>query len=126
MPSVDKRLREDRAVRDAARNLIEADLGIVKGDVKERGVGSRAATFASEHSRNVAHGALAYASQKPIMAAGIVTAILAFLFRDTLIDALISWLDRDEKPNAGAMTAGNREEQNAASRRSPTTQPDNI
>jgi len=108
MADLDRQLKEDRALRDAARNLIAADVGLVKGDVKERSVGRRAADLVSTNSREAAHGALGFAAQRPLLVSSIVLALIAFFFRSAVIGAVIAWLDNDEsvdEPN-GAGEAG--------------------
>ena len=95
MADLDARLKEDRALRDAARRLVEADLGLVKSDVNERSVGKRTTDFLGAESRHVADEAVNFAAQRPLVVSGIVLAIFAFLFRNTIIDAIIDWLDDD-------------------------------
>jgi hypothetical protein len=96
MANLDTQLKEDRALRDAARRLVEADLGLVKSDVNERSVGKRATDLLAAESRDAAEGALDFAAQRPLMISGIVLAILAFLFRNSIIDLIINWLDDDD------------------------------
>jgi len=96
MADLDRQLKEDRALRDAARNLITADVGLVKGDVKERSVGRRAADLVSTNSREAAHEALGFATQRPLLVSSIVLALIALFFRNAIIETVIAWLDDDE------------------------------
>lgn len=96
MAKIDRQLREDRALRDAARRLLEADLGLVKGDVQDRGVGQRAADLVGSESRDLAGKALDKARAHPGLVIGSVVALLLVLLRNPLLDLLIAFLEGDD------------------------------
>lgn len=96
MADIDTQLQQDRASRDAARRLLEADLGVLRGDTKDHGLKQRAAAGMSETSRTLAGQAARYAGEHPLAIGGIVTAILLIVFRNTLFDVLIHLLEDEE------------------------------
>lgn len=96
MAKLDGQLREDRALRDAARRLVEADLGFVKGDVQDRSVGKRTADLVGSESRNVAEQALSKAKAHPEIVIGSIAALLLVLFRNPLLDLILDFLEDDD------------------------------
>lgn len=96
MSSLERKLQEDRATRDAARRLIEADLAFVRGDNEERGLAKRAADSVGDTSQTLAGRTLDYAKAHPLAVSGGLAAILLFLFRNPILDLVLGMLDDDE------------------------------
>lgn len=92
MPDLEAELKEDLMLRNAAKRLVKADLGFVKGDVAQKGIGSRAAGRAREGAADIAENAADYADTHRVqVGTGIAVAVAAFagwIFRDRLADAI--------------------------------------
>lgn len=94
MANLEQDLREDRMLRDAAKRLVKADIGFLKGDMAEKGIGARIADRAKDGAAEMADDAAHYAgTYRTEVGTGVVVAILAILgwiFRDRLADAVYS------------------------------------
>lgn len=97
MGRLEQQLNEDRAMRDAARRLLEADLGFVKSDVHDRGVGERTVDRLREGSLNLADSAMDYARGHPLLVFGGLSALLLVLFRNSVLDWIIDLLEDEDK-----------------------------
>ncbi|MFC3099388.1 hypothetical protein [Altererythrobacter lauratis] len=86
------RLIEDRAMRDAARAMVEADLARLKDGVAVHGLASRTAHAGSDYLRIMGQGALDLVREDKARAGGYAAlgaaALAAWLFRDTLAEAV--------------------------------------
>lgn len=101
MADIESRLEQDRASRDAARRLVEADLGILRGEGEEPGIRQRAADGARETSRTLAGQATDLASAHPLATGGLIAFILLLVFRGSVLDLVIHLLgDKDEADGA--------------------------
>jgi len=96
MSAIDRQLAEDRALRDAALRLFKADLDLVRGDLASRGVGQRAADRVGDAALDTMDEAVDYARDHKGQVAAGITAILLFLFRGPLLDALASLFGDDD------------------------------
>lgn len=85
-----QKMREHLELRNAAKRLLRADLGMVKRDVKDKPVASRLASGAGDFAvRN-----------KATLGTGLLVAAGAFaawMFRDRIGDALAAFADGDEQ-----------------------------
>lgn len=97
MGDLETRLKEDKALRDAARQIVEADLALVKGDTHDRSIAKRAADEVSETSLSLADRALGYATANPLLVSGGLIAALLLLFRGTLVELLFGFFTADEE-----------------------------
>lgn len=92
MADLEQDLREDRALRNAAKKLLKVDLAFLKGDMAAKGIGGRIADRAKDGAADIAEGAADYASENRLkVGTGIVVGLAAFvgwLFRDRLADAI--------------------------------------
>ncbi len=108
MADIEQQLREDRALRDAAKRLVTAGIDHVKGDMAEKGVGSRLFERVKDGAAEMAESSADYASSnRSQVGTGIAFGLLAFvgwLFRDQLADAI----------NAALEEAGELESESAA------------
>lgn len=92
MPDLQHQLREDRALRNAAKRLVKADVAFVKGDVAQKGIGSRIAGRAKEGAAGMAENTADYADEnRAIVGTGVaiaIAAVVGWIFRDRLADAV--------------------------------------
>ena len=86
-----RRLLEDRMMRDTAKRLVSSDYRHLKGDLRERGLGSRVAGRMREGAEGLADDAKRFADDNTgSVGAGFALAtgaVLAWIFRDELSDA---------------------------------------
>ncbi len=87
-----RRFEQDRALRDAAKDLVQQDLDFLRGNNAERGVGGRIADRARSGASNLAGEATDYASDnRGTVAAGVALAGAALalaIFRRPLLEAI--------------------------------------
>lgn len=96
MSDLERRLAEDKTLRDAALALFKADLALVRADVNERGIGARIGNRLGEGTMETLDDAVDYAAEnKGKIAAGIAAVILWFA-RGPILDAIGRHLGEDE------------------------------
>lgn len=92
MPDLEHELREDRALRNAAKQLLKADISYLKGDMASKGIGGRIAGRAKDGAADIGEELVDFANEnRAQVGTGIAVALLAFvgwLFRDRLADAI--------------------------------------
>jgi len=92
MADLEHDLREDRALRNAAKKLVKADFAFLKGDMAAKGIGGRIADRAKDGAADIAENTADYANENRVkVGTGIAVAALAFagwIFRDRLSDAI--------------------------------------
>lgn len=99
MSKLERQMQEDRAMRDAAKALVDADLAHVKNSFSGPGLTERAATNLSEGARDVFEKASdAAESHKGILAA-LVGAVIIWFARNPLLSLLET---EDEDDNGAA------------------------
>jgi hypothetical protein len=96
MNATDRQLAEDRALRDAALRLFKADLDLVRGDLATRGVGQRAADRVGDAALDTMDEAVDFARDHKGQVAAGLSAIVLFLFRGPLLDALARLFGGDD------------------------------
>jgi hypothetical protein len=110
-----QRLVEDRAMRDAARAIVETDLAIIKGEGSERGVAERLIDGGRDLARTLGDGAMDMAGDDRGKLGGAVAigiaGIAAWLFRGTIMDAVESFLARADEGLAEAEASSEMEEE---------------
>ena len=101
MSDLERRLAEDKALRDSALALFKADLALVRADLDERGLGKRVADRLGESTMEMIDDAADYAEDnKGKVAAGIAAVILWFA-RGPILDGvgqLVGAEEDDEEP----------------------------
>jgi hypothetical protein len=103
---LERRLAEDKALRDAALALFKADLALVRADLDERGIGKRIADRVGESTMDMLDEATDFAEDnKGKVAAGIAAVILWFA-RGPILDALGGLIGDDEEPGDGNSRSG--------------------
>ncbi|GEM_PF-631679 len=90
MNALKRKLLEDRAMRDAAKSVIGADLDFIKADVERQGIASRITETAKDRTKTMAAGALDLAEEnKGSVTAGAAFAlagIAAWIYRKPIMD----------------------------------------
>ena len=96
-----QQLIEDRALRDAARQVIDADIAFIKGDLAQRSLGDRLKDRAEDGAIEAAE----YADDHPdkMRIAAVATAgVAVWLLRDQIADALAAlfrgFSDEEDEP----------------------------
>lgn len=96
MADLERELKEDLMLRNAAKRLVKADLGFLKGDMAQKGLGSRVADRARDGAADIAENATDYADTHRVqVGTGIavaLAALLGWIFRDRLADAVYDML----------------------------------
>lgn len=86
------RLIEDRAMRDAARAVVDADIARLKDGVQTQGLGARAAEAGSDYLRTIGEGALDLMREEKAKAGTYAAlgaaALAAWLFRGQIAEAM--------------------------------------
>jgi hypothetical protein len=94
-----QRLAEDRAARNAAREIFNANLKNVVGDLEARGIGERIAGRATREVRELADQALDVAKNSKGVIAGTVAALTLWLLRRPLIAWINGWFGEETEPD---------------------------
>ncbi len=128
MNDLKDKLQEDRAMRDAAKQLVSNDISNLRGDLQEKGLASRFATRMKEGAEGVFEESTSFVKQNPRQvgssAALGLGLLLAWIFRKPLakfIDELVQrhW---DEMRNTEQPETTNTMEVEAESAPSSTPQ----
>lgn len=90
------RLAQDRKVRDAAHAVFRADLERVRRDLAARGIAGRIADKAGEEAREAVDSALTVAVEHKGVVAGTLAALLLWILRNPLIEAIGHLFGHDE------------------------------
>jgi acyl CoA:acetate/3-ketoacid CoA transferase alpha subunit len=97
------RLAEDRALRDAARAVLDNDVGLIKADVAEHGVASRVWSTGVDYARIMAEGAIDLASEnRGKLSGGLALAaagLAVWIYRDQigdLVSGMVEGLQPDD------------------------------
>ncbi len=118
MSQAEQRLREDRAMRDAARAVLIADFEHTKATFSVKGMASRVGGRISDGAKDVVEVAKAQADDKPGVIAVLVGAIVLWLGREPLLEAL-GLVDPDETEDGEAYAAPEGDEAPATSPQTP-------
>ena len=106
MSDLERRLAEDKALRDAALALFKADLSLVRADLNEQGIGKRIAGRLGESTMDVLDEAVDYAGDNKGKVAAGVAAVVLWFARKPILGALGRMIDddgeEDEEPGNGA------------------------
>ncbi|MDE1466791.1 hypothetical protein [Aurantiacibacter sp. D1-12] len=88
MADLKDRLREDRAMRDAAKSLVTNDIANLRGDLDEKGLAARFASRMKEGAEGVVEESTAFAKENPKrVSSGFAIGLgllLAWIFREPL------------------------------------------
>ncbi|AKQ42335.1 hypothetical protein CP97_10335 [Aurantiacibacter atlanticus] len=96
-------LLQDRALRDAAKGLVKADLRNMRSDVQEQGVASRTMTRLREGAEGAGDDALNFARANPAQVGSVIVIGIAafggFIFRDRLAEGIVSLFNLEREEN---------------------------
>lgn len=111
MSTLEQRLAEDRALRDAALALFKADLAFIRTDIREKGVGARLADRLGEGTLEIVDDAVDYAEANSGKVAAGAMAVILWFARGPIMDLASKWLgsDGDEAEPAGAVSGSEEE-----------------
>ena len=98
MSALERRLSEDRALRDAALGLFKADLALVREDLKVQGVGSRVAARVGDATMDMLDEAVDYAEDNKGKVSAALAAVVLWFARGPIIDAVAGLLGDDPEP----------------------------
>lgn len=98
-----RRLAEDRALRDAARAVLDSDVGFIKADVAEHGVASRVLSTGADYARIMADGAADVAKDHRGKLSGglaiLAVGLAAWIYRNEigdLVSGMVEGLQPDD------------------------------
>lgn len=89
-------LAQDRALRDAALAVFQADLAFIREDMKARSVGGRIADRFGDSAKDMLDDAIDYAEENRGMIAAAVAAIVLWFARAPLLNGLAQILGFDD------------------------------
>lgn len=84
MSKIERQLREDRLIRDAARAVFDARLARLRQGVADKGIGARVADEALGRARATADQTLAVAKDNRLIVAATLAALAAWFLRKPL------------------------------------------
>jgi len=83
-----QQLAEDRALRDAALELLKADLRFLRGDLEERGIGQRITDRLGDSAKDLVDDAVDYVEDNKGVVVAVVAAITLWFARIPILDTL--------------------------------------
>jgi hypothetical protein len=101
MTEPERRIAEYRALRDAAWAVVDADLAMLKNDLAARGVGERIKDKVGEEAHEVWDQARDVAGEHKGVVAATILALVAWLLRAPLGDAIAGLLGRNAEQGGG-------------------------
>ncbi len=108
MADIEQQLREDRAMRNAAKGLVKNSIDNVKGDMAQRGFGARVAARAKDGAAQIADDSVDFVrNHGSQVGAGLVfgaLALVGWVFRERIADAIYDIVNREEDAEGGEPT----------------------
>lgn len=98
MPASKQQLREDRAIRDAARALVKADVAHLKQDLSSKSLGDRLFGTVGEGAKDVLEKAGDAAENNRGVLAALVGALVLWFARNPIMEL---FADEDENDELG-------------------------
>ncbi|GGD92376.1 hypothetical protein GCM10011515_10120 [Tsuneonella deserti] len=98
---LERTMRDDRLVRDAARAVVDADIAHLRADLASRSIPTRIKDRISEGAADVLDEAVAVAEDNKGVIATLVGAIVLWFARHPLLDLVSNNESAAERPNAG-------------------------
>lgn len=92
MADLKQQLAADRAMRDAAKLVVETDVDFIKGDVERQSIGERVKLRAEEGALEAAEYTEANPGRVGSAIALIIAALFAWIFRERIVEAVDSWI----------------------------------
>jgi hypothetical protein len=97
---LERELREDRLLRDAARAIVEADIAQLKASLAERSIPERIGDKIGEGASDVLDEAIAVADENKGVVATLIAAIILWFARHPLIDMILGEQSQDSEREA--------------------------
>lgn len=101
MADIEQQMREDRALRNAAKQLVSNGIGHIKGDMSQKGLGARILGRAKDGAAEIADNSSDFAKSNSLkVGGGIALGILAlggWMFRDQIADAIANLMDGEDE-----------------------------
>ena len=97
MTDLERRLAEDKNLRDAALALFKADLALVRADLDERGLGKRIGDKVGESTMEVIDEAADFAQDNKGKVAAAVAAVILWFARGPILDTLGGLIGDDDE-----------------------------
>ncbi len=97
---LERELREDRLLRDAARAIVEADIAQLKASLAERSIPERIGDRIGEGATDVLDEAVAVADENKGVVATLIAAIILWFARHPLIDMVLGERSQDPEREA--------------------------
>lgn len=110
MSKADLRLAEDKALRDAALAVFQADLAFIREDLSERGVGKRVADRLGDATMDLVDEAVDYAEANKGEVAAALAAVVLWFARAPLLDGLARLLGQDDEDGERSGGGGRSED----------------
>lgn len=108
MNASEHQLAEDKALRDAALAVFQADLKFIRQDLAVRGVGGRIADRIGDAALDLADEAADYAEENKGQVAAAVGAIVLWFARAPLLNGLAHLLGLSDEDASEQGTGGGR------------------
>ncbi|KHL25994.1 hypothetical protein PK98_05405 [Croceibacterium mercuriale] len=96
MTAIDLKLAEDRALRDAAKRLLDADIAFIREDLGQRSAGGRVADRAADAALDIADDALNFAREHRTAFVAVAAVIVAWFARRPICKGLSQLRDTVE------------------------------
>lgn len=101
MADLEQQLREDRALRNAAKRLVTSSISHVKDDMAQKGLAARLLDRAKDGAAEIAENSVDLAAKnRAQVGTGIAFGLLAFvgwMFRDNIADAINALLEAEQE-----------------------------
>src|SRR3546814_3019511 len=94
---LERRLTEDKALRDSALALFKADLALVRADLAEGGIGTRVGARLGESTMDVLDEGIDYAEANKGQVAAGVAAVIIWVARGPILGALGRLVDENNE-----------------------------
>lgn len=94
MSAIDLQLAEDRALRDAAKRLFDADVAFIREDLAQRSAGGRVADRAADAALDTADDALSAAREHKTILLVVTAGIVAWFARRPICRAVTALRDK--------------------------------
>ena len=97
--TLERQLREDRAIRDDALALVKADVAHLKADYSEKGIGERAADKLKGGANDIYGEAVEVAADHRGLVAAAVAAVFLWMVRHPILAFLFGGKDAEVDPD---------------------------